>query len=55
MYTFVIQQEIRQALARRGIKNVDIDLCADELWTADRLSHVARIRLRPTRSSVPRG
>jgi metal-sulfur cluster biosynthetic enzyme len=46
MYTFVIQQEIRQALERRGINDVDIDICADELWTADRLSQVASVRLK---------
>ena len=46
MYTFVIQQEIRQALERRGIPDVDIDICADELWTAERLTPTARVRLR---------
>jgi metal-sulfur cluster biosynthetic enzyme len=45
IYTFVIQQEIRQALEQRGINNVEIEICADELWTADRLSDAARVRL----------
>jgi metal-sulfur cluster biosynthetic enzyme len=45
IYTFVIQQEIRQALGKRGIHDVDIEICADELWTADRLSDFAGIRL----------
>ncbi len=45
IYTFVIQQEIRQALGQRGIDDVDIEICADELWTADRLSDFAGIRL----------
>lgn len=45
IYTFVIQQEIRQALGQRGIDDVEIEICADELWTADRLSDVAGIRL----------
>jgi metal-sulfur cluster biosynthetic enzyme len=45
LYTFVIQQEIRQALEQRGINNVEIEICADKLWTADRLSDAARVRL----------
>jgi len=45
LYTFVIQQEIRQALEQQGINHVDIEICADELWTADRLTDVARVRL----------
>ncbi len=45
LYTFVIQQEIRQALEERGIPDVEIEICAEELWTADRLSPVARLRL----------
>ena len=49
MYTFVIQHEIREALRRRGIEEVDIGICADEIWSADRLSDAARIRLGPSR------
>ena len=45
LYTFVIQQEIRQALEQRGIGDVAIEICADELWTADRLSDFASVRL----------
>ena len=45
IYTFVIQKEIRQALEQRGINDVEIDICADELWTADRLSDFAGVRL----------
>lgn len=45
IYTFVIQHEIRQALEQRGITDVDIEICADEIWTADRLSAVAQVRL----------
>ncbi len=50
VYTFVIQHEICRALEQRGIEDVQIEICADELWTADRLSDSARIRLgrRPT-------
>ena len=50
IYTFIIQKEIRQALEQRGIDDVHIEICADELWTADRLSDAARVRLnRPAR------
>ena len=45
MYTFVIQHEIRQALQQAGITDVEIEICSDELWTADRLSEAARVRL----------
>jgi len=45
IYTFVIQHEIRQALEQRGITDVDIEIRADELWTAERLTDVARVRL----------
>ena len=45
IYTFVIQKEIREALGQRGIDDVEIRICADELWTAERLSEVARMRL----------
>jgi ring-1,2-phenylacetyl-CoA epoxidase subunit PaaD len=45
IYTFLIQKEIREALEERGIDDVEIHVCADELWTADRLSQVARVRL----------
>jgi len=45
IYTFVIQHEIRQALRARGINDVEIEICADELWTADRLSATAQVRL----------
>ena len=55
MYTFVIQHDIREALRRRGIDHVEIEICADEIWTADRLSDAARIRLgrrHPARSTT---
>jgi metal-sulfur cluster biosynthetic enzyme len=55
LYTFVIQQEIRQALGQRGINHVEIEICSDELWTADRLSDAARVRLgrrHPARSTT---
>lgn len=58
IYTFVIQHEIREALRRRGIEQVDIGICADEIWTADRLSAAAAVRLgrRPaTRPARPAG
>jgi metal-sulfur cluster biosynthetic enzyme len=45
MYTFVMQKEIREALEQRGIDDVEVHICADELWTADRLSDFASIRL----------
>jgi metal-sulfur cluster biosynthetic enzyme len=45
MYTFVIQRDIREALRRQGIVEVDIGICVDEIWTERRLSEVARIRL----------
>ncbi|MFN2589566.1 MAG: metal-sulfur cluster assembly factor [Actinomycetota bacterium] len=45
MYTFIIQKEIREALAKRGIDHVEIRVCGDEIWTTDRLSHVAAVRL----------
>jgi metal-sulfur cluster biosynthetic enzyme len=45
IYTFVIQHEIRAALEQRGIDQVEIEICADELWTADRLSDLASVRL----------
>jgi metal-sulfur cluster biosynthetic enzyme len=45
LYTFIIQKEIRHALEQRGINDVEIEICADELWTADRLSDTARVRL----------
>jgi metal-sulfur cluster biosynthetic enzyme len=55
MYTFVIQKEIREALERRGIHDVEIHVCADELWTADRLSQFASVRLGRSPTREPGG
>lgn len=45
IYTCVIQNEIRQVLGKRGFDEVDIQICPDEIWTADRLSPFAQRRL----------
>lgn len=45
IYTFVMQKEIREALEQRGIDDVEIQICADQLWTPDRLSPLANVRL----------
>lgn len=55
IYTFVIQKEIREALGERGIDDVEIHVCGDELWTADRLSQTARVRLGRSLDQEPGG
>jgi metal-sulfur cluster biosynthetic enzyme len=52
VYTFVIHQGLREALATLGVHEVEFEINGRDPWTEDRLSETARRRL--TRHASPR-